>query len=65
MVVSSPSTVRAASGPARKSWLDPFTMSVKSASAGEYAAAPPHCPMIAEICGTRPEAITFRKKMSA
>src|SRR6058998_3100772 len=38
---------------------------MKSVSAGEYTAPPAHGPMIAEICGTTPEASVLRRKMSA
>ena len=41
-------------------WLVPSTMRVKSVMAGEYTAPPAHGPMISEICGTTPEAITLR-----
>ncbi len=40
-------------------------MIVKSVIAGEYTAPPAHGPMIAEICGTTPEASVLRRKMSA
>ena len=40
-------------------------MIVKSVIAGEYTAPPAQGPMIAEICGTTPEASVFRRKMSA
>ena len=33
--------------------------------AGEYTAPPAHGPMMAEICGTTPEARVLRRKMSA
>ena len=39
-------------------------MTTKSVSAGEYTAPPAQGPKIAEICGTTPEAITLRRKMS-
>ena len=38
----------------------PSTIRVKSVIAGEYTAPPAHGPMISEICGITPEAITFR-----
>ena len=34
-------------------------MKMKSVIAGEYTAPPAHGPMIAVICGTTPDAITF------
>ena len=40
-------------------------MMVKSVIAGEYTAPPAQGPMIAEICGTTPEASVLRRKMSA
>ena len=40
-------------------------MNTKSVIAGEYTAPPAHGPRIAEICGTTPEAIVLRRKMSA
>src|SRR5438093_284472 len=40
-------------------------MKTKSVIAGEYTAPPAHGPMIAEICGTTPEARVLRMKMSA
>src|SRR5437773_10914461 len=40
-------------------------MKTKSVIAGEYTAPPAHGPMIAEICGTTPEASVLRRKMSA
>ena len=40
-------------------------MMMKSVIAGEYTAPPAHGPMIAEICGTTPEASVLRRKMSA
>src|SRR2546426_4359405 len=40
-------------------------MKTKSVIAGEYTAPPAHGPMIAEICGTTPEARVLRRKMSA
>ena len=40
-------------------------MIVKSVMAGEYTAPPAQGPMIAEICGTTPEASTLRRKISA
>ena len=46
-------------GPVINIWLVPFTMTMKSVNAGEYAATPMHGPMIAEICGTAPEVIEF------
>ncbi len=42
-----------------------FTITMKSVMAGEYTAPPAHGPMIAEICGTTPEASVLRRKMSA
>ena len=38
---------------------------MKSVMAGEYTAPPAHGPMMAEICGTTPDASTLRRKMSA
>ncbi len=35
-------------------------MKMKSVMAGEYTAPPAHGPMITEICGMTPEAITLR-----
>src|SRR2546425_1080837 len=40
-------------------------MKTKSVIAGEYTAPPAHGPMIAEICGTTPEARGLRRKMAA
>ena len=40
-------------------------MQMKSVIAGEYTAPPAHGPMITEICGTTPEAITLRWNTSA
>src|SRR5438445_252614 len=40
-------------------------MKTKSVIAGEYTAPPAHGPMIAETCGTTPEARVLRRKMSA
>ena len=36
---------------------------MKSVSAGEYTPPPAHGPRITEICGTTPDAFTFRKKI--
>ena len=41
------------------------TITIKSVIAGEYTAPPAHGPMIAEICGTTPDASTLRRKISA
>jgi hypothetical protein len=43
----------------------PFVITMKSVIAGLYTAPPAHGPKIALICGTTPEARTFRKKISA
>ena len=43
----------------------PSTISVKSVMAGEYTAPPAHGPMISEIWGITPDAVTLRKKISA
>ena len=40
-------------------------MKMKSVRDGEYTAPPAHGPMIALICGTTPELVTLRRKMSA
>jgi hypothetical protein len=40
-------------------------MKMKSVMAGEYTAPPAQGPMIMEICGTTPEAITFFWNTSA
>ena len=53
------------SGPVTNMYDEPRTMKVKSVIAGEYTAPPAHGPMIADTCGTTPEARTFRRKMSA
>ena len=37
----------------RYRWLDPFTITVKSVSAGEKAAEPEQGPMMAAICGDK------------
>src|SRR5213083_2850711 len=42
-----------------------FTMNTTSVMAGESTAPPAHGPMIAEICGTTPDASVLRRKMSA
>ena len=44
---------------------EPSTMKMKSVIAGEYTAPPAHGPITSEICGTTPEACTFRQKISA
>ena len=38
-------------------------MNMKSVSAGEYTAPPAQGPIMAEICGTTPEATVLRKNM--
>src|SRR6266704_1456063 len=40
-------------------------MNTKSVMAGEYTAPPAQGPIIAEICGTTPEASVLRRKISA
>ena len=42
----------------------PWVMKMKSVIAGEYTPPPAAGPMITEICGTTPEAIVLRMKMS-
>ena len=59
-LTSSPVTVLITSGPVMNMCEVPSTISVKSVIAGEYTAPPAHGPMISEICGITPEAITFR-----
>ncbi len=39
-------------------------MKMKSVIAGEYTSPPAHGPMITEICGITPEAITLRRNTS-
>ena len=46
-------------------WLVWSTMMMKSVMAGEYTAPPAQGPMMAEICGTTPEASVLRRKISA
>ncbi len=40
-------------------------MKMKSVIAGEYTAPPAHGPMISDNCGTTPDALTLRWKISA
>jgi hypothetical protein len=40
-------------------------MTVRSVIAGEYTAPPAHGPMMTELCGTTPDAMTLRRKISA
>ena len=65
IVTSSDVTALITSGPVTNMWLVPSTMMVKSVMAGEYTAPPAHGPMIAEICGTTPEASVLRRNTSA
>jgi hypothetical protein len=53
------------SGPVTNMYDVFLTMNTKSVMAGEYTAPPAHGPMMAEICGTTPDASVLRKKMSA
>jgi hypothetical protein len=46
-------------------WLVFSTMKIQSVSAGEYTAPPADGHMMAVICGTTPDAMTFSRKMSA
>jgi hypothetical protein len=39
-------------------------MKMKSVMAGEYTSPPAQGPMITEICGITPDAITFRRNTS-
>ena len=59
-LTSSPVTVLITSGPVMNMCEVLSTISVKSVMAGEYTAPPAHGPMISEICGTTPDASTFR-----
>ena len=43
----------------------PSAIRMKSVIAGEYTAPPAQGPRISEICGTTPDACTFRQKISA
>jgi hypothetical protein len=58
-------TARITSGPVTNMYELFFTIRMKSVSAGEYTAPPAHGPMIAEICGTTPDASVLRRKTSA
>ena len=49
-------------GPVINMYEESFTMNVKSVNAGEYTAPPAHGPIIIEIWGTTPDAITLRLK---
>jgi hypothetical protein len=40
-------------------------MKMKSVMAGEYTAPPAHGPITADSCGTTPEALVLRRKISA
>ena len=62
---TSPSTVFTTLGPVRNMYAVPSIIIVKSVSAGEYTAPPAHGPKIPEICGTTPEAMMLRWKISA
>ena len=64
-LTSSPVTVFTTSGPVMNMYEVSSTISTKSVIAGEYTAPPAHGPMTSEICGTTPEACTFRQKISA
>ena len=61
---SSPVTALMTSGPVMNMCEVPLTIMMKSVMAGEYTAPPAHGPMISEICGTTPERLTLRTKMS-
>ena len=43
---------------------EPFTIKIKSVSAGEYTAPPAQGPITRVICGTTPEALTLRENNS-
>ena len=58
-VTSSPVTVFITWGPVINIWLVWSTIYIKSVSAGEYTAPPAQGPIIADICGTTPDAIVF------
>ena len=64
-VTSSWVTVFTTFGPVTNMYEVSRTIATKSVMAGEYTAPPAHGPRMAEICGTTPEAMTFRRKMSA
>ena len=53
------------SGPVMNMYEVSRTITIKSVIAGEYTAPPAQGPMMAEICGTTPDDMTLRKKMSA
>ena len=65
LVTSSCVTALMTSGPVMNMYEVLFTIRMKSVMAGEYTAPPAHGPMMAEICGTTPEASMLRRKMSA
>ena len=64
-MTSSCVTVFTTSGPVTNMYELSLTMKMKSVIAGEYTAPPAHGPMIMLICGTTPEARTFRWNTSA
>ena len=64
-VTSSCVTVLTTSGPVTNIYELSFTMKIKSVNAGEYTAPPADGPMIKEICGITPEAVTLRWNISA
>ena len=64
-VTSSCVTVLTTSGPVTNMYELSLTIKIKSVSAGEYTAPPADGPMIKEICGITPDAVTLRWKISA
>ena len=59
-MTSSPVTVRTTSGPVMNMCELSRTMKMKSVIAWLYTAPPAHGPSTTEICGTTPDARTFR-----
>ena len=58
-VTSSPVTALMTWGPVMYIWPVPFTMKMKSVSAGEYTAPPAQGPMMTLIWGMTPEAMVL------
>ncbi len=63
-VTSSPVTVLMMSGPVRNMFEVWSTMIVMSVRAGLYTAPPAQGPMISDICGITPDALTLRTNTS-
>ena len=58
-LITSPVAALITSGPAMNMCAVRSTMTMKSVSAGEYAAPPAHGPATTEICGATPESSTL------